>query len=119
MTRTIIPALFFLVFIISTQAQYPSINSDRPRIYADSTRLAWLEDNITVPGDCMDTYNAMAYAYYNWWINDPQLYVMGSDSSQWNWDWSSSYSAQQTFLSALIYKLTNDPLELKRCRFVA
>ncbi len=43
----------------------------------------------------------------------------GSDSTQWNWDWSSSWAKDQVFISALIYKLTNSALELKRCRFVA
>ncbi|MCX6247945.1 MAG: T9SS type A sorting domain-containing protein [Bacteroidetes bacterium] len=119
MTKKIILPLLLLTIISSASAQYPSINANRPRIYADSTRLAWLKDAITIPGDCQNTYTSMAYAYYTWWINDSQLYTLGSDSTLWHWDWSSQWASQQTFLSVLIYKLTNDPLELKRCRFVA
>ena len=34
---------------------YPAIHGPRPRIYADSARIAWLQVNITLPGDCRNT----------------------------------------------------------------
>jgi Secretion system C-terminal sorting domain/Heparinase II/III-like protein len=97
---------------------YPEIHSSRPRIYADSVRLDWLHNNITIPGDCQNTYNDFMYAYNNWWINDPQLYLLGSDSTLWTWDWSSQWAGQEAFYTVFIYKMTNDPLALKRCRFI-
>lgn len=105
--------------IVHVSAQYPDINQNRPRIYADSSRLAWLASSIKLQGQCQNTFNDIQYAYNNWWINDPQLYVEGSDSTLWNWDWSSVYSAEQTFITVTNFKLTKNPLELKRCRFIA
>jgi len=110
---------FLLIFYFQGFTQIPAVNSGRPRVYADEDRLDWLRNNIIIPGDCQSTFNSIQYAYNNWWINDPQLYVVGSDSTQWHWDWSSGWSGDQTFLSLMIFKLTNDPLELKRCRFIA
>jgi len=98
---------------------YPVIHSSRPRIYADSARIAWLHNNIAIPGDCMNTYNDFIYAYNNWWINDPQLFLSGSDSTLWTWDWSSVYAGPEAFYTVFIYKITNDPLALKRCRFLS
>jgi hypothetical protein len=111
--------IFILSGVIQIYSQYPAINQNRPRIYADTDRLTWLAGNILVPGQCQNTFKDIQYAYNNWWINDPQLYLIGSDSTLWNWDWSSVYSAEQTFLTVTNYKLTNNPLELKRCRYIA
>jgi hypothetical protein len=119
MKRTVSILWLVLVCAISVHAQYPSIHAHRPRIYADSVRLSWLCTAIRQPGDCRKTFEDMRYAYENWWINDPQLYVVGSDSTKWHWDWSSSWAAPQTFLSVLIATLTDDTLEWKRCRFIA
>jgi len=114
-------ALFFILFLsgLASYSQYPIINGNRPRIYADSARISWLRDNITVPGDCRNTYNDFLYAYNNWWINDPQLYLLGSDSTQYTWDWSSQWAGSEAFYTVFLYKLTNDPLALKRCRFLS
>lgn len=102
-----------------TSAQYPTINSNRPRIWVDSTRIAWLQSNVTLTGDCQNTFNDIQTAYNNWWINDPQLYLLGSDSTLWNWNWNSEWSDDEAQLSLITYKLSYSPLELKRCRFIA
>ncbi len=112
--------LFSLTFSANPPAMvYPAIHTGRPRIYAGSARITWLQNNITIPGDCQNTYNDFLYAYQNWWINDPQLYLLGSDSMLWTWDWSSQWSSAEAYYTVFIYKLTNDPLALKRCRFLA
>lgn len=105
--------------VSSSAAQYPEIHSSRPRVYADSARLAWLKENVTQAGECQDTYNSFLFAYNNWWINDPQLYLLGSDSTLWTWNWSSQWAGSEAFYTAFIYKLTDDSLALKRCRFLA
>lgn len=105
--------------VIFAAAQYPSINENRPRIYADSARLDWLKNNINVPGDCKNTYTDFTTAYYGWWINDPQLYLLGSDSSLWTWNWASQWAKDEALFTVFLYKITNDPLALKRCRFLA
>ena len=118
MKRTIL----ILILLISTSflfAQYPVINNGRPRIWVDSARFTSLKYLITIPGEAQDTYNELVYAYNNWWITDPQLYLVGSDSTLWTWDWSSPYAANQSLITVFLFKVTNDPLALKRCRFIA
>ena len=105
--------------MISVFAQYPIVNAGRPRIWIDSARFSVLQNQIAVPGDAQDTYNEILYAYDNWWINDPQLYLDGSDSTLWTWDWSSQWAAYESKLTVFFFKMTDDPLALKRCRFIA
>lgn len=112
-------SILFLIFLFNINAQYPVINQERPRIYLDANRLTYLKQKIAVDGDCKNTYYDIAYAYNNWWINDPQLYLLGSDSTKWTWDWSSQWAADELILTVLFYKLNADPLGLKRCSFIA
>ena len=105
--------------VTSVFAQYPTVNANRPRIWIDSTRFSILQDQIAVPGDAQDTYNDILYAYNNWWINDPQLYLEGSDSTLWTWDWSSVWAGYEAQLTVFFFKMTGDTLALKRCRFIA
>ncbi|MCF6170019.1 MAG: heparinase II/III family protein [Bacteroidales bacterium] len=108
-----------LISIISVFAQYPAVNSGRPRIWIDSARFDTLQSQIAVPGEAQDTYDEVLYAYENWWITDPQLYLEGSDSTLWTWDWSSPYAANESKLTVFFFKMTGDTLALKRCRFIA
>ena len=111
--------LFFISIVQSAAQPYPVIHTNRPRIYADSLRLTWLKNNSIVPGDCQTTTNEFDYRYNNWWINDPQLFLTGSDSSLWTWDWSSQYAKDEAVFTILMFKLKQDSLSLKRCRFLA
>ncbi len=114
--------LIVVVFLMTCQvnyAQYPNINEERPRVWIESDRFIELQEKITNPGEAQDTYNDVLYAYENWWITDPDLYMVGSDSSLWTWDWSSQYAATQSLLTIFFFKITEDPLALKRCRFIA
>ena len=118
--KKLILCIFLITEISFSNAQtYPVIHSNRPRIYADSSRISWLQYNITIPGDCQSTYYTLVSAYNSNWITDPQLYLVGSDSTLWTWDWSSGWSGDETFLTVFLYKITNDPVALKRCRFIA
>ncbi len=119
MLKKILLFVFLILPSVFVLAQYPLIHTERPRIYADSSRISWLHDHITVPGECRDTYTNFLYAYNNWWINDPQLYLLGSDSTQWTWDWSSQWAGSEAFYTVFIYKITGDALALKRCRFLS
>ncbi len=118
MKKTLL-TFILLTSLTSLFAQYPSINSSRPRVWFDSARFASLQNLISIPGEAQDTYNEVLYAYENWWITDPQLYMVGSDSTLWTWDWSSPYAAYQSLLTVFFFKVTEDPLALKRCRFIA
>jgi len=112
--------LLILLFPLQALAQnYPAIHSDRPRIFADSSRIAWLQAHINVAGECKDTYDGFLDNYNNNWINDPQLYLLGSDSTQWTWDWSSQWAKDEAIFTVVLYRLTQDTLALKRCRFIA
>jgi len=108
-----------LTGLTSVFAQYPTVNSGRPRIWIDSARFSTLQNQIAVPGEAQDTYNNILYAYGNWWINDPQLYLEGSDSTLWTWDWSSVWAGYEAQLTVFFFKMTKDTLALKRCRFIA
>ncbi len=104
---------------ISVFAQYPTVNSDRPRIWIDSARFTTLQNQTSVPGEAQDTYNDILYAYNNWWITDPELYLDGSDPSLWTWDWSSIWAGYQAQLTVFFFKMTQDTLALERCKFIA
>lgn len=108
-----------IVSISALQAQYPVIKQQRPRIVLDSERFSYLKQKIDSQGDCKNTYNEIMFAYNNWWINDPQLYLLGNDSTKWTWEWSSQWASDELILTVLLYKLNGDPTGLKRCRFIA
>ncbi len=113
-------AIIFCLFLIthfSYSQSYPSIHQSRPRIYIDSTRFAWLQTNIS-SGDCQATYNSFHNAVYSNWYNDPQLYLLGNDSTLWTWDFSSQWAAMQGQFVPSLFKITGDASELKRCRFL-
>jgi len=111
--------LIFFAFTLSGFAQYPAINPDRPRIYADMERINWCHDNYNSPGNFQNDYNDFIYAYSNNWINDPELYLSGSDSSLWTWDWGSQWAKDEAFFTVFIYKISGEPLVLERCEFIA
>jgi hypothetical protein len=110
--------LFLFIISIFCRAQsYPAIHLNRPRIWADSTRFSWLQNNIN-SGDCGATYSDFIYRYDNYWITDPQLYLTGSDSTVWTWNWSSVYARDEALYTAFLFKLNGDNLSLKRCNFI-
>jgi Secretion system C-terminal sorting domain/Heparinase II/III-like protein len=117
MKKTIL--LFALLIIGSiTEAQiYPVIHYNRPRIYIDSSRWAFLHNNMNT-GDCGVTYNAFNNAVFNNWYNDPQLYLLGTDSTLWTWDFTDSWAQDQGQIVAALFKINGDSTALKRCRFV-
>ena len=86
---------------------------------ADTARIAWMQANRTLPGEFGDTYDLFEYRYNNWWINDPQLYLLGSDSTLWTWNWSSVYATDEAEYTVVLWRLNGDPVQLKRCRFLA
>ncbi len=86
---------------------------------ADSARIAWMQASHLLPGEFGDTYSEFLYRYENWWINDPQLYLLGSDSTQWTWDWTSVYATNEAEFTVALWRVAGDPLNLKRCRFLA
>jgi len=119
MMKSAILALIILMSMASLFAQYPTIHNTRPRIWVESTRFTELQALISVPGEAKQTYDDVLYAYENGWITDPQLYLVGSDSTLWTWDWSSQYAVNQSLLTVFFYKMTDDPIAVKRCRFIA
>ena len=114
---TLIFNFSFLVFHFSQAQTYPVIHQSRPRIYIDSARFAWLSANIT-SGDCQTTYNSFHNAVYGNWYNDPQLYLLGSDSTLWTWDFNSNWEPYQIKFVPSLFKINGDISELKRCRFL-
>src|SRR5664280_2135934 len=108
----------FSVLSVPVLAQsYPEIHLNRPRIWADSSRFNWLQNNIT-SGDCGSTYSDFKYRYDHYWITDPQLYLAGNDSTLWTWDWNSIYARDEALYTAFLSRLNGDNLSLTRCIFI-
>jgi hypothetical protein len=116
--RNILLAIFISI-TIGSYAQYPTINAARPRIYADADRISWMQNNHATAGSYKTDYDNFVTAYTDNWISDPQLYMYGQDQSQWTWDWGSSYAKDQGFFTVYIFKVSNDPEALERCKFIA
>ncbi len=104
---------------VAAHGQAPVIHTARPRMLVDSARIAWMQANRDLPGDFGDTYDLFEYRYTNWWINDPQLYLLGSDSTLWTWNWSSVYATDEAEYTVVLWRLNNEPVQLKRCRYLA
>ncbi len=107
----------FQSLIICKAQTYPVIHQSRPRIYIDSSRFDWLSANISA-GDCQTTYNSFHNAVYGNWYNDPQLYLLGTDSTLWTWDFNSNWEPYQIKFVPSLFKINGDLSELKRCRFL-
>lgn len=116
--RNAILILSWLVILLpDAGAQYPVIQTTRPRIYADETRFDYLRTHNSA-GECGATYTDFVNRYNNNWVNDPQLYLTGSDSSLWTWTWNSQWAEMEAFFTAFLFKLNGDALSLKRCEFI-
>ncbi len=109
--------LLFLLPLFCYSQNYPDIHYSRPRIYIDSTRFSFLQNNLST-GDCGSTYTSFINAVNSNWYNDPQLYLLGNDSTLWTWDFNSQWAQDQGLFVASIFRITLDTLALKRCRFV-
>ncbi|MCX6270804.1 MAG: heparinase II/III family protein [Bacteroidetes bacterium] len=109
--------LFFTILSVRSQS-YPAINETRPRIWTNQARLDWLTQH-TNQGDCGTTYNDFLYRYNNYWITDPELYMVGTDTTLWTWTWSSQYAQWQSVFTVFLWRINQDPVSLMRCRFLA
>ncbi len=117
MKKTIL-LLAFLIIGAFAQAQiYPSIHYSRPRIYIDSARFAYLHNNMST-GNCGTTFTSFNNAVFSNWYNDPQLYLLGTDSTLWTWDFTSNWAQDQGMFVPSLFKITVDSTALKRCRFL-
>lgn len=108
--------LLFGGFVVQAQV-YPVIHYSRPRIYIDSARFAYLPANMST-GTCGTVYNSFSNAVFNNWYNDPQLYLLGTDSTIWTWDFNSQWAQDQGQFVASLFKINGDSTALKRCRFL-
>lgn len=112
--------IFLLLFISLSELlgdDMPWVSQERPRVICSASRFQWLKNNLQ-NGECKETFDLFKYRYENWWINDPELYLEGEDSTKWTWDWYSSWARDESVYTALMFKLTDDELALKRCRFI-
>ena len=117
--QILLRVIILLVTTIPAYAQYPDINTERPRIYTDAERFSWCMVNHTVPGVFKDDFDDFLYRYDTNWITDPELYLAGSDITLWTWNWDSFWAQYQLFFTVFIYKVSGDPLAFERCKFLA
>ncbi|MDX9749676.1 MAG: heparinase II/III family protein [Flavobacteriales bacterium] len=100
-------------------AQAPTVHESRPRMLADADRIAWMQAHHQQPGPFGDAFATVLNAYTNNWITDPDLYMVGTDTAQWTWDWNSFWSDDQAMMTVVLWKINGDPAQLMRCRFLA
>ena len=117
MPRVFLLLLFELMTKVSFSEGYPVIHNSRPRIWADQSRFDYISANVST-GECGTTYSDFLYRYNNYWINDPELYLLGSDSTLWTLNWNSLWAQNEGIFTAFLWKVTHDPLANKRCRFI-
>ncbi len=117
MRKNILFIVFVSLFGQSFSQIYPDIHYSRPRIYVDSSRFAYLQSNMST-GACGTAYTTFNNAVFSNWYNDPQLYMLGTDSSVWTWDFTSHWAQWQGLFVPFLYKINNDSTALKRCRFL-
>jgi hypothetical protein len=119
MKTQIFAAFLIIIGNVTLYSQpYPEIRQGRPRIYIDSSRWEWLRANKTTEGDYKTSYETFEYRYNNWWINDPELYLEGDDSTLWTWNWGSQYARNEAMFAIFMCQLNRDSLAMKRCRFL-
>ncbi len=117
--------IFFFLLLISdiSYSQYPQINLFRPRIVLSGDRFNWLHAHYT-SGTCAGVYNQFRYNYEHYWITTPVTYLAGNDSTQWNYvfnygpDCDRQDMVWTALFTALLWKITNEDVMLKRIRFI-
>ena len=100
-------------------AQYPTVKTERPRIYANQDRIDWIKANHQSTGTFKTDYDRFIYAYNKNWLTRSDLYLAGSDPNLWTWSWNSNSAQNQIFFTVFVYKVSGDPLALERCKFLA
>jgi hypothetical protein len=120
--------LLLVVFLIVIQdvLPYPIINEVHPRLYISQQRFNYLDSHKTqLPVSTF--YNQFVSNYFGWWYNVPDFYLVGSDSTLWNYNIRYFNFSEPGYrddvmytglFTAFIFKLNHDPLQLKRTRFV-
>jgi len=58
--------LINLLVVCDEFAQYPVVNTERPRIYADQERLDWCKANHTITGAFKSDYDEFVFYYDNY-----------------------------------------------------
>ena len=116
----------FFIYFVSNVYSYPIINTTHPRLYISQERFNYLDSHKTqLPVSTF--YNQFLSNYYGWWYNVPDFYLVGSDSTNWNYNFRYFNAGEAGYrddvlytglFTAFIYKLNHDPLQLKRTRYV-
>lgn len=123
--KTILSAVI-LFFLFTDLFSYPIINDNHPRLYVSQSRFNFLDSHKTQT-PVSTYYNQFLNNYYGWWYNVPDFYLVGSDSTAWNYLFryftagESGYRDDVLYtglFTAFIYKMNHDPLQLKRTRYI-
>ncbi|WP_321281583.1 T9SS type A sorting domain-containing protein [Marinifilum fragile] len=115
--RSVLVFLFFFLLFGCYSQDVPLVNEQHPRIELGKERFDWLKANIS-SGECQETYQRFKSAYDRNWVTSSKTYMVGSDSTQWNYEFGSSDAFQMSRMTAFLLKLGTDGLALKRCEFI-
>lgn len=105
---------------------YPVIKIEHPRLYISQERFNYLDSHKTqLPVSTF--YNQFVSNYFGWWYNVPDFYLVGNDSTNWNYNFR-YFNANEAgyrddvlytgLFTAFIFKLNHDPIQFKRTRYV-
>ncbi len=96
----------------------PEIKSTHPRIDVEQSRLEWLRENI-YSSKCSKIFTKFKRYYYDEILPSSQFYMIGSDTTKWNFDWNNKYALETATLNAFMVQLEVDKLSAKRSNFIA
>jgi len=115
--RSILVFLFFFLLFGCYSQDVPVVNGERPRLELNQDRFDWLKANIS-SGECQETYNRFKSAYDRNWVTNSSTYLVGSDQSQWNFEFDSNDAFLMSKMTAFLLKMQTDGLALQRCEFI-
>ncbi|RUT73625.1 T9SS type A sorting domain-containing protein [Ancylomarina longa] len=115
--RSVFIFLFFFLLTACYSQDVPTIHANRPRLDISAERFNWLKANIS-GGESGETYSRFKSSYDRNWVTDADTYLVGSDSSQWHYNFNSNSAFQMSKMTAFLLQLGTDGLAQKRCEFI-
>ncbi|WP_421919176.1 heparinase II/III domain-containing protein [Marinifilum sp.] len=115
--RSVLVFLFFFLLFGCYSQDVPLVKEQHPRIELSQERFNWLKENIS-SGECKETYQRFKSAYDRNWITKSNTYLVGSDSTQWRYDFASNEAFPMLRMTAFLLRLGTDGLAQKRCEFI-
>lgn len=115
--RSVLVFLFFFLLFGCYSQDVPLVNNNHPRIELSQNRFDWLKENISF-GECEETYTRFKSSYDRDWVTYPTMYLVGSDESEWNFQFNSIDAFRMSKMTAFLLKMGTDGLAQKRIEYI-